>query len=181
MSWMPFSYDQRSRARAIEGSNPRNEMEKSPVTEVDNPSQIAWQGHGLKLGLFLPHSGPLASARFLKEVAVEAEQLGFTALWVADAPARPPARRMAHFYQPRPILGWLAAVTGRIALGTGVLVLPYRIAVLTGPVPGHDRSVKRGTPDIRYRRGSCRVGEPHSRCTTVSGAGPCLQRMASYP
>ena len=59
-------------------------MQKSPVTEVDNPSQIAWQGPGLKLGLFLPHSGPLASARFLKEVAVEAEQLGFTALWVAD-------------------------------------------------------------------------------------------------
>ena len=105
-------------------------MQKSPVTEVDNPSQIAWQGPGLKLGLFLPHSGPLASARFLKEIAVEAEQLGFTALWVVDAPARPPGRRMTHFYEPLTILGWLAAVTSRIALGTGVLVLPYRNAVL---------------------------------------------------
>ena len=83
-------------------------MRQSPATEIDNPSQIAWQGPGLKLGLFLPHSGPLASARFLKEVAVEAAQMGFTALWVVDAPARPPGRRVAHFYEPLTILGWLA-------------------------------------------------------------------------
>lgn len=98
--------------------------------EVNKPSRIAWQGPGLKLGLFLPHSGPLASARFLREVAIEAEQLGFTGLWVVDAPARPPGNRVAHFYEPLTILGWLAAVTSRIALGTGVLVLPYRNPVL---------------------------------------------------
>ena len=105
-------------------------MQKPLDAEINNPSQIAWQGAGLKLGLFLPHSGPLASARFLKEVAIEAEQLGFTGLWVVDAPARPPGSRVAHFYEPLIVLGWLAAVTSRIALGTGVLVLPYRNPVL---------------------------------------------------
>jgi probable F420-dependent oxidoreductase len=105
-------------------------MQESRVSEVDNPSHIAWRGPGLNLGLFLPHSGPLASAGFLKEVAVEAEQLGFTGLWVVDAPARPPGRRVADFYEPLTILGWLAAVTSRIALGTGVIVLPYRNPVL---------------------------------------------------
>jgi probable F420-dependent oxidoreductase len=105
-------------------------MQKPLATEVSNPSHIAWQGPGLKLGLFLPHSGPLASPRFLKEVAVEAEELGFTALWVVDAPARPPGDRVANFYEPLTILGWLAAVTSRVALGTGVLVLPYRNPVL---------------------------------------------------
>ena len=105
-------------------------MQEPSVSEVANPSQIAWKGPGLKLGLFLPHSGPLASARFLREVAIEAEQLGFTSLWVVDAPARPPGNRVANFYEPLTILGWLAAVTSRIALGTGVLVLPYRNPVL---------------------------------------------------
>ena len=84
----------------------------------------------MKLGLFVPHSGPLASARFLKEIATEAEELGYTGLWVVDAPARPPGDRVANFYEPLTVLAWLAAVTSRVALGTGVLVLPYRNPVL---------------------------------------------------
>ena len=106
-------------------------MQRLSATEVNNPSQIAWHGPGLKLGLFLPHSGPLASARFLKEVAADAEELGFTSLWVVDAPARPPGNRVANFYEPLTLLGWLAGVTSRVALGTGVLVLPYRNPILT--------------------------------------------------
>ena len=105
-------------------------MQRSNVTDVDNPSQIAWRGPGMKLGLFVPQSGPLASARFLKEIATESEDLGFTGLWVVDAPARPPGRQEANFYEPLTVLGWLAAVTSRVALGTGVLVLPYRNPVL---------------------------------------------------
>ncbi len=105
-------------------------MQRSNVTGVDNPSHVAWRGPGVKLGLFVPHSGPLASARFLKEIATEAEELGFTGLWVVDAPARPPGDRVANFYEPLTVLGWLAAVTSRVALGTGVLVLPYRNPVL---------------------------------------------------
>ena len=105
-------------------------MQRSNVTDVDNPSHIAWRGPGMKLGLFVPHSGPQASARFLKEIATEAEELGYTALWVVDAPARPPGDRVANFYEPLTVFGWLAAVTSRVALGTGVLVLPYRNPVL---------------------------------------------------
>lgn len=100
------------------------------ATSVDNPSAIAWRGPGMKLGLFVPHSGPLASAGFLKEIAIEAEELGFTGLWVVDAPARPPGDRTANFYESITVLGWLAGVTSRVALGTGVLVLPYRNPVL---------------------------------------------------
>ena len=37
---------------------------------------------------------------------------------------------MADFYEPLTVLGWLAGVTSRVALGTGVLVLPYRNPVL---------------------------------------------------
>ena len=100
------------------------------LPDSERPSRIAWQGPGLKLGVFIPHSGPLASPGFLKEVAIEAEESGFTGLWVVDAPARPPGDRVAHFYEPLTVLGWLAAVTGKVALGTGVLVLPYRNPVL---------------------------------------------------
>lgn len=105
-------------------------MQRTNATGVDNPSHVAWDGPGMKLGLFVPHSGPLASARFLKEIATEAEELGFTGLWVVDAPARPPGDRLANFYEPLTVLGWLAGVTSRVALGTGVLVLPYRNPVL---------------------------------------------------
>ena len=105
-------------------------MQRSNVNAVDNPSHIAWRGPGMKLGLFVPHTGPLASAGFLKEIAMEAEELGFTGLWVVDAPARPPGDRVANFYEPLTVLGWLAGVTSRVALGTGVLVLPYRNPVL---------------------------------------------------
>ena len=105
-------------------------MQKTNVAGIDNPSHVAWRGPGMKLGLFVPHSGPLASAGFLKEIAIEAEELGFTGLWVVDAPARPPGDRVANFYEPLTVLGWLAGVTSRVALGTGVLVLPYRNPVL---------------------------------------------------
>ena len=53
-------------------------MQRLNVAAVDNPSHIAWRGPGMKLGLFVPHTGPLASAGFLKEIATEAEELGFT-------------------------------------------------------------------------------------------------------
>ncbi|SEN20470.1 LLM class flavin-dependent oxidoreductase [Actinacidiphila rubida] len=78
---------------------------------------------------------------YLRELAIAAEEAGLDSLWVSDhigptpdvpaplaADPRRPAVRVADpiFADPLVCLGYLAAVTERIALGTAVLILPLR-------------------------------------------------------
>jgi len=70
------------------------------------------------------------SARFLASYAQRAEALGFDSLWVIDHLfVSPPSYRVA-FLDPLTVLTIAAAVTERVTLGTGVLVLPLRDPVL---------------------------------------------------
>jgi probable F420-dependent oxidoreductase len=95
----------------------------------------------VKLGLFVPLAAPLATPEFVATLGREAEALGFASLWLAehvvlfDEPAsrypyaadgRFPARGEAGFLDPFGALGFLAGVTSRIRLGTGICLLPQR-------------------------------------------------------
>lgn len=88
---------------------------------------------GLKLALFGLHRGSSADPDTLARRARLAEEVGFEALWVGDHIALPsdagdPAD------QPRlealSALAYLSAVTSRVRLGIGVIVLPQRQPVL---------------------------------------------------
>jgi probable F420-dependent oxidoreductase len=87
----------------------------------------------VKFGIHLPQSGPAASASAIAAVARQAEDLGFSDVWVSDhialprAAAYPPS---AYILEPLIALTWAAAATDHIGLGTTVLVLPLRPPVL---------------------------------------------------
>jgi probable F420-dependent oxidoreductase len=91
----------------------------------------------LKFGLFGLHRGSSTDPDVLVRRALRAEECGFESLWVGDHIALPvggdpTARYPAH--QPRlvalTVLTYLAAVTSKVRLGVGVIVLPQRQPVL---------------------------------------------------
>jgi probable F420-dependent oxidoreductase len=88
----------------------------------------------MKLGMYLRNMGPQSTTETLVACARAAEQAGIDDLWVADHIAIPPDDAEGsggRYLDPLATLAFLAAVTQRINLGTGVLVLPYRPALAT--------------------------------------------------
>jgi len=87
----------------------------------------------MKLGICLPHYGrPIEIPRML-EVARRAEERGLDSVWVTDhviVPTQTNVIYREHMLDPLAVLPWLAGVTHRIALGTSVVILPYR-----SPIP----------------------------------------------
>jgi len=87
----------------------------------------------MKLGICIPHYGrPIEVDRMLA-VAQRAEEVGLDSVWVTDHVIVP--RDVDVIYRedmldPLAVLPWLAGVTERIALGTSVIILPYR-----SPIP----------------------------------------------
>ena len=83
----------------------------------------------MQIGLCLPHFGrPLETDRLL-HVARRAEAQRLDALWVTDHVIVPKDVHIAYreeMLDPLAVLPWLAGVTQRIALGTSVIILPYR-------------------------------------------------------
>src|SRR6266536_6593473 len=86
---------------------------------------------GLKLGLYGLHRGGSADPDTLVRRARLAEEAGFESLWVGDHIALPADEGGE---QPRlevvVAVSHLAAVTTRVRLGFGVIVLPQRQPVL---------------------------------------------------
>lgn len=75
----------------------------------------------------LPNTGLAASLELLIDVAQAADELGFRALWTIDHVLPPPEAVNYHrVLEPFVVLSYLAALTRRVRLGTGVLVLPQR-------------------------------------------------------
>ncbi|MCZ6828541.1 MAG: TIGR03619 family F420-dependent LLM class oxidoreductase [Gammaproteobacteria bacterium] len=88
----------------------------------------------MKIGISLRNSGPAANRSNFIQCAQGAEAAGFDSLWVFDHVAIPPDDAEGSdgiYYDPLASLCFVAACTERIALGTGVLVLPYRPALPT--------------------------------------------------
>src|ERR1700675_4734955 len=87
----------------------------------------------MKLGICIPHYGrPIEVDRMLA-VAQRAEEVGLDSIWVTDHVIVP--RDVDVIYRedmldPLAVLPCLAGVTERIALGTSVIILPYR-----SPIP----------------------------------------------
>jgi probable F420-dependent oxidoreductase len=90
-------------------------------------------GDGLKLALFGLHRGSSANPDAVARRARLAEEAGFEALWVGDHialpsdAADPPTQARL---EALVALTFLAAVTTRVRLGVGVIVLPQRQPVL---------------------------------------------------
>lgn len=84
----------------------------------------------MKFGVFLPSHGPAKSPQAVKQVAQAAEQAGFDSLWAADHVLV--HQRFSDFclIETFVTLGYVAAITETITLGTTVLVLPQREPVL---------------------------------------------------
>jgi len=84
----------------------------------------------LSLGLFFAiesYPGAVPSMADQLALAVRAEELGFSALWVRDVPLHDAAfGDVGQVYDPYVWLGHVGAVTNTIALGTAGLVLPLR-------------------------------------------------------
>ena len=80
----------------------------------------------MRLGIHLPQYGRAASPDAIRAVAQRAEALGLADLWVSDHVIQPADQGYPspYLYEPLLTLGWAAAATERIGLGTSVLVVP---------------------------------------------------------
>lgn len=80
----------------------------------------------MRLGIHLPQYGRAASPAAIRAVAERAETLGLADLWVSDHVIQPADQGYPspYLYEPLLTLGWAAAATERIGLGTSVLVVP---------------------------------------------------------
>jgi probable F420-dependent oxidoreductase len=87
----------------------------------------------LPVGVAMPTTRELTEPAAFAELARAAERLGYAHLWVSDHVLLPRASPVpgGHQLDPLASLGWLAAHTERIGLGTSVLVLPHRGAAAT--------------------------------------------------
>ncbi|MFF7278945.1 TIGR03619 family F420-dependent LLM class oxidoreductase [Streptomyces griseorubiginosus] len=82
----------------------------------------------MKLQVVLPDESAGADPRGLVDLVQRAEDLGYDTVWLPDHILPPDAYGPVYggVLEPLVTLGWLAAVTTRIRLGTSVLVLPLR-------------------------------------------------------
>ena len=93
-------------------------------------SQV-FQADKLTLGLIAPFKGypdtAIPDIHDLGELAVQAEQAGFSALWIRDVPFYDPNfGDVGQGLDPMVTLGYLSAKTSKIALGTAGIVSPLR-------------------------------------------------------
>ena len=84
----------------------------------------------MKFGVFLPSHGPAKSPDAVRQVAVAAEQTGFDSLWAADHVLVHAQYSDFCMIETFVTLGYVAAITERVTLGTTVLVLPQRDPIL---------------------------------------------------
>ena len=87
----------------------------------------------MRLGVNVPNFGPGTEPGVLRCWAQTVEGLGFDLLMISDHVAVTPdvaEQYPAPFYEPFTTLAWLAGITGRVRLGTTVLIVPYRHPLL---------------------------------------------------
>ncbi|PYM96617.1 MAG: LLM class F420-dependent oxidoreductase [Candidatus Rokuibacteriota bacterium] len=88
----------------------------------------------MNFGVWIPNCRHLATPDIIRSTAVRAEQLGYDSLWVSDHVVVPHAN-VKNFgetvFDPLVTLAVAAGATRRVRLGTTVLIVPYRNAVVT--------------------------------------------------
>jgi probable F420-dependent oxidoreductase len=100
----------------------------------------------MRVGLFAPFTNPFATPEYMAAFGKAAEDRGFASIWVAEhvvlldqyaseypyaADGKIPAGGENGIYEPFTSLAFLAAVTSRIRLGTGICLVPQRNPVYT--------------------------------------------------
>ncbi len=80
----------------------------------------------MHLGVILPNFGAGSSPAAIRRVAEVAEELGFDSVWATEHIIVGPeaADPYGRVYAPLVTLGWIAGFTGRIALGTSIVLAP---------------------------------------------------------
>jgi len=88
----------------------------------------------MDIGVWIPNCRHLATPEIIRHAAVRAEQLGYDSVWVSDHVVVPRAN-VSNFgetvFDPLVTLAVIAGATTRVRLGTTVLIVPYRQAVVT--------------------------------------------------
>src|SRR5713101_4368824 len=88
----------------------------------------------MNFGVWLPNCRHLATPDIIRGAAVRAEQLGYDSVWVSDHVVVPHAN-VVNFgetvFDPLVTLAVVAGATRRVRLGTTVLIVQYRNAVVT--------------------------------------------------
>lgn len=96
----------------------------------------------MDLGVSLPTYGPEVSAEAIAQFAVEAEGMGYAAVWTYERLLRPVGevaqpggtgpvpKPYAVAYDPLATLSYVAARTNRVKLGTSVLDVPFHVPVM---------------------------------------------------
>src|SRR5690554_1115754 len=111
-------------------SEPAPEPQQPHITLQRHPGfQRLFRPGRLTVGLILPlETHPDRSAPTMQDhlqMAQRADELGFGALWLRDVPFYDPEYNdVAHVFETMIYLGYLAAATQRISLGTTGIVLP---------------------------------------------------------
>lgn len=86
----------------------------------------------MKFGVFLPtfltDEGPRREA--IRSFARVAERIGYDSIWVTDHLIRANRFYRVAWLEPMTVLSYVAAVTERVRLGTGILIMPLRHPVL---------------------------------------------------
>ena len=88
----------------------------------------------MKIGVNLLNWGPGVSPDALARTTALIEALGYHLVMISDHVAPTPdvvAKYPTPLYDPFTTLGWLAAATRRVELGTTVIIIPYRNPLLT--------------------------------------------------
>ena len=88
----------------------------------------------MKFGIWIPNCRHLATPEIIRNTAVRAERLGYDSVWVSDHVVVP-HENVKNFgetiFDPLVTLGVVAGATRTVQLGTTVLIVPYRNAVVT--------------------------------------------------
>ena len=100
----------------------------------------------MKFGIFAPLANPFATPDYLQALGAAVEERGFDSIWVAEHvvlfdeyksqypyanDGRIPVRPESGILDPFAALSYLAAVTTKVRLGTGICLVPQRNPVYT--------------------------------------------------
>jgi len=88
----------------------------------------------MDIGVTIRNMGPQSTRELIAGCARAAEDMAFESIWITDHIAIPPddaEGSSGRYLDTLTTLAWLAGITDRVMLGSGVLILPYRAALPT--------------------------------------------------
>ena len=88
----------------------------------------------METGVVIRNMGSQSTRDTIAGCVCVAEEMGFESVWIVDHIAIPPDDAEGsggRYLDVLATLAWLAGITKRVKLGSGVLVLPYRAALPT--------------------------------------------------